>query len=115
MNFVRGLLLALLVAALTLFAVANSQMVPLNFGFIQIEIWLPLVVIIAFLVGFLPLWLRLVTDRMTARRKIRKLEEALAQSESALSQAKIELLRPAGAATVAPDVYASPRAPGSEI
>lgn len=103
MNFIRGVLIALLVAGLTLFAVANSQMVPINLGFRQLEVWLPLVILIAFLLGLLPVWLRLSADRMVLRRKVRKLEEQLAESESALSQAKIELLRPA-VDTTAPQV-----------
>lgn len=102
MNFVRGLLLVLLVAGLTLFAVANNQMLPLDFGFIRLEVWLPLVVLLSFLIGFVPVWLRLAADRMTLRRKVRKLEEALAESESALSQARIELLRPAPPADPTP-------------
>lgn len=102
MNFVRGLLIALLVAGLTLFAVANNQMLPLDFGFIQLEVWLPLLLLVAFLIGCLPVWITLAADRMALRRKVRKLEAALAESEAALSQAKVELLRPSVAESAPP-------------
>jgi uncharacterized integral membrane protein len=97
MNFVRALLLAILVAAITLFAVANSQMLPIDFGFVQLEVWLPLIVLVAFLLGFVPVWARLSADRIVLRRRIRRLEEALATAESALAQARVELLRPPSA------------------
>ena len=94
MSFVRGLLLAFIVAALTLFAVANSQMLLLNFGFVQLEVWLPLVVLAAFLLGFVPVWARLSADRVGLRRKLRRLEATLSDTEAALAQARVELLRP---------------------
>jgi uncharacterized integral membrane protein len=100
MNFVRALLLAILVAAITLFAVANSQMLPLDFGFVQLEVWLPLIVLVAFLLGFVPVWARLSADRIVLRRRVRRLEEALATAESALAQARVELLRPPSAPPV---------------
>lgn len=93
MNFIRGLLIALLVAGLTLFAVANSQTLTLNFGFVQLDVWLPLVVLTAFLIGFLPPWLRLSADRIMLKRRLKRTEMALEDAEAGLSQARIELLR----------------------
>ncbi|MFA7439683.1 MAG: LapA family protein [Sphingomonadaceae bacterium] len=96
MNFIRGLLIALLVAGLTLFAVANSQTLTLNFGFVQLDVWLPLVVLVSFLIGFLPPWLRLSADRMVLKRRLKRTEAALEDAEAGLSQARIELLRSPG-------------------
>jgi len=94
MNYVRGILIALLVAGLTLFSVANSIFVPVDLGFQQFSVWLPLLVLSAFTLGFLPVWLRLSADRLLLKRKVTKLEAALAKTETELSQAKVELLRP---------------------
>ncbi len=94
MNYIRGVLIALLVAGLTLFSVANSIFVPVDLGFQQFSIWLPLLVLFSFALGFLPVWLRLSADRMLLKRKVTKLEAALGKSETELSQAKVELLRP---------------------
>jgi len=94
MNYIRGILIALLVAGLTLFSVANSIFVPVDLGFQQFSVWLPLLVLFAFALGFLPVWLRLSADRLLLKRKVTKLEAALGKSETELSQAKVELLRP---------------------
>ena len=97
MNAIRTFLIVVVAAALALFAVGNSFFVRVNLGFQQLEIWLPLLVIGAFLVGFLPVWAWLATDRMLLRRKVAKLEEALARTETDLAQARVELLRPPAA------------------
>jgi uncharacterized integral membrane protein len=94
MNIVRGVLIALLVAGLTLFSAANSIFVPVDLGFLQLTVWLPLLVLAAFALGFLPVWLWLTTDRMLLRRKLAKLEAALGRAETDLAQARVELLRP---------------------
>lgn len=104
MNTIRAILIALLVAGLTLFSVANSFFVPVNLGFQQFNIWLPLLVLMAFALGFIPVWARLSADRMLLRRKVARLESSLGQTETELAQAKVELLRPpaCGAVTPAP-------------
>ena len=94
MNIIRGILLALLLIGLTLFCVANSQFVPIDLGFQQFDIWLPLLVLVAFVLGFVPVYLWLGTDRMLLKRKIAKLEQGAARLEGELSQARVELLRP---------------------
>ena len=94
MNTIRAILIALLVAGLTLFSVANSIFVPVDLGFQQFNVWLPLLVLLAFALGFIPVWARLSTDRMLLRRKVTKLESNLGQTETELAQAKVELLRP---------------------
>ena len=100
MNTIRAILVALLVAGLTLFSVANSIFVPVNLGFQQFNVWLPLLVQLAFALGFIPVWARLSADRMLLRRKLTKLEASLGQTETELAQAKVELLRPPAAGPV---------------
>ena len=109
MNGIRTFLIVVAVAALALFAVGNSFFVRVNLGFRQLDIWLPLLVFAAFLIGFLPVWAWLAADRMRLRRKVAKLEAGLARSEADLAQARVELLRPP-----APAAEIRPPAAGTE-
>lgn len=102
MNSIRTFLIVVLVAGLTLFSVANSFFVRVNFGFRQFDVWLPLLLLAAFVIGFLPVWAWLATDRMRLRRKVTKLEGSLARAEADLAQARVELLRPPVAGSVPP-------------
>lgn len=97
MNAIRATLIALLVIGLTLFSVANSQTTWVNFGFTELGMPLYLVVLAAFLLGLLPVWLWLSTDRMLLGRKLKKAEAGLAKAETDLAQARVELLRPPAA------------------
>lgn len=97
MSYVRGILIALLVAGLTLFSAANSIFVPVDLGFQQLTVWLPLLVLAAFALGFVPVWLRLSADRLLLKRKVAKLEASLGKAETDLAQARVELLRPPAA------------------
>ena len=100
MSHVRTALLVLLLVGLTLFSVANNSFVPVNMGFQQFDVWLPLLVLASFALGFIPVWARLATDKMLLKRRIAKLEASLGQTETELAQAKVELLRPPAAQTV---------------
>jgi uncharacterized membrane protein YciS (DUF1049 family) len=97
MTAIRMILVAALVAGITLFSVVNNQIVPVNFGFIAFNVWLPLLVIASFLLGFLPVWAWLSADKMLLKRKLSKAEATLGRVENELGQAKVELLRPPGA------------------
>ena len=97
MNSIRTALIVLLMVGLTLFSVANNSFVPVNLGFQQFDVWLPLLVLASFVLGFLPVWLRLSADRMLLKRKVTKLEASLGKTETELAQAKVELLRPPAA------------------
>ena len=102
MNTIRTVLIVLLVAGLTLFSVTNGIFVPVNLGFQQFNVWLPLLVVLSFAIGFIPVWLWLSADRMMLRRKVQKLEASLGRTETELAQAKVELLRPPAAAAAHP-------------
>ena len=94
MSHIRTALVVLLLVGLVLFSVANNNFVPVDLGFQQFDVWLPLLVMGSFALGFIPVWARLATDRMLLKRKVAKLEASLGQTESELAQAKVELLRP---------------------
>lgn len=100
MNHIRTALIVLLMVGLTLFSVANNSFVPVNLGFQQFDVWLPLLVLASFALGFLPVWLRLSADRLILKRKVAKLEASLGKTETELAQAKVELLRPPAAQAV---------------
>jgi lipopolysaccharide assembly protein A len=97
MNSIRTGLIVLLMVGLTLFSVANDSFVPVNLGFQQLKVWLPLLVLASFALGFLPVWLWLSADRLLLKRKVSKLEANLGKTETELAQAKVELLRPPAA------------------
>jgi uncharacterized integral membrane protein len=94
MNSIRTAMIVLLMVGLTLFSVANNRFVAVNLGFREFDVWVPLLVLASFALGFLPVWLRLSADRMLLRRKVAKLEASLGSTETELAQAKVELLRP---------------------
>lgn len=94
MNSVRMILIGLLLIGLTLFTAMNRHFVPIDLGFQQFDIWLPLVVLISFILGFVPVYLWMSAERMLLKRKIGKLEQGAAQLEGKLSQARVELLQP---------------------
>ena len=100
MSQIRTALVVLLLVGLALFSVVNNSFVAVNLGFQQFDVWLPLLVMGSFALGFIPVWARLATDRMLLKRKVAKLEASLGQTESELAQAMVELLRPPAAQAV---------------
>lgn len=102
MNFIRGVLVTLLFAGLAVFVLTNDSRVIVNlWGVRQVELALALVIAAAFLIGFLPMWLKGLTERTMLKRRIARLENQLGSSETALAQARTELLRPADADAMA--------------
>jgi uncharacterized integral membrane protein len=98
MNFVRGVLVTLLFAGFAVFVLTNDQRVTVNLWGIQREMALALPIIFAFLIGFLPMWAKALTERTLLKRKLTKLEATLGRTETDLAQARTELLRPPAAA-----------------
>lgn len=95
MNFVRGVLVTLLFAGLAVFVLTNDSRVIVNlWGIRQVEVALALVIAAAFLIGFVPIWLKAMAERTLLKRKLARLEGQLGVSETALAQARTELLRP---------------------
>ncbi|WP_199554458.1 LapA family protein [Sandaracinobacteroides hominis] len=110
MNMFKTVLLVVLATVLTLFCVSNNSFVPVNMGFQLFNVWLPLLVLVSFALGFIPVWAWLSTDRLMLRRKVAKLEATLGRTETDLEQAKVELLRPPAPQ---PQVVPQPAPPGA--
>lgn len=79
MKIVRTILWVLLLVALLLFSIANWAPV------VTVRIWeglvvdtkIPAIVVVSFLIGFVPMWLYHSAQRWQAGRKIQTLENAL--------------------------------------
>lgn len=75
MQFLKTLFWVLVAVLLALFASRNWAPVTLNlWGDIQADIKLPLLLLIAFLIGFVPMWLAMRARLWTADRRIEALE-----------------------------------------
>lgn len=75
MQFLRTLFWVLVAVVLALFASRNWTSVTLNlWGDIQASIKLPLALLIAFLIGLVPMWLRMRARLWSADRRIEALE-----------------------------------------
>jgi uncharacterized membrane protein len=78
MQIVRTIVLVLLLVALLIFSVANWNPV------VTVRIWenlvvdtkIPAIVVVSFLIGFVPMWLRYRASRWQAQRRISALESA---------------------------------------
>lgn len=81
MHFLKTLFWVLVAVVVVLFAVRNWTPVTLNlWGDIQADIKIPVLLLIFFLLGFLPIWLLMRTRVWTCRRRIDALERAAAAS-----------------------------------
>lgn len=109
MSILKLLLAIVVVVAVVLFAIANNHSVTVDLWRVHVDIWLPLLVAGAFLLGLVPTWLWMAASRMRVRRRLRRTEGLLDQRESELAEARVELLRPAaGSHDAAPDPVAAP-------
>lgn len=121
MNFIRGVLVTLLFAGLAVFVLTNDQRVTVNlWGFRQLDLALALVIAAAFLIGFVPIWLKAMAERGFLKRKLAKAEADVTQLQAQLGQARTELLRPPGATATpvpadAPLPQAIPQAPSPGV
>ena len=77
MRFLKTLFWVLVVVVVVLFATRNWTSVTLNlWGDIQADIKIPLLLLIFFLLGFLPTWLTLRARLWSQRRRVDALERA---------------------------------------
>jgi uncharacterized integral membrane protein len=75
MQFLKTLFWVLVAVVVALFASRNWSSVTLNlWGDILVSIKLPLALLIAFLIGLLPMWLRMRARLWSADRRIEALE-----------------------------------------
>jgi hypothetical protein len=90
MKLFRSILLLVFVAALAAFSAANWQPVELIvWQGLVLDTKLPAIIIAAFLLGFVPMWLIHRTTRWRLQRRITNLETTLAGSAS-LSSTQLE-------------------------
>jgi uncharacterized integral membrane protein len=84
MQFLKTLFWVLFAVVAVLFAVRNWAPVRLNlWGDIQADIKIPILLLIVFLLGFLPTWLLMRTRGWSHRRKIEALERSRSASVAA--------------------------------
>lgn len=88
MQFLRTLLVALTVGFAVAFAINNWTMVPLRiWGGMILEINLPLLLLVTFLAGLLPMWVAFTTLRWRMRQRVDVAERAIADIRAATGPA----------------------------
>lgn len=97
MAFLRIFLLVAVLAAFVAFALLNNRNILADLGFVKLDIWQPLLVLVPFLIGVIPTWMWLAASRLRVRRRLRRVESELAVREHELAEARVELLRPPAA------------------
>jgi lipopolysaccharide assembly protein A len=91
MQFLKTLFWVLIAVVVVLFASRNWGDVTLNlWGDIQADIKIPILLLIVFLVGWLPTWLIMRTKLWSARRRIESFERTRASSLSGEHQREEE-------------------------
>lgn len=84
MQFLKTLFWALLVGVVVAFSLNNMTMVPVRlWGSVVADVNLPLLLIVTFLLGFLPAYLALATTRWRMRQRLAATERALADLRAA--------------------------------
>lgn len=95
MNFLRTAFWVILAVALALFAKANWNVAPTYSGYVPVKLWgdliletrLPVLIVAAFLLGLVPMWLWGRAIKWQMRRKLTSAERALASSVSVATAA----------------------------
>ena len=89
MQILRTIAWALLLAGLVAFSVANWTDVTVRiWPGILVDTKVPAIVIISFLIGFVPMWLYLRASKWQARRRIQSLENAARVAQATPVQAE---------------------------
>lgn len=84
MHFLKTLFWVLVAVVVTFFAYRNWGPVTLNlWGDIQVDIKIPLLLLIVFLLGFLPTWLLMRTRLWSYRRRLDALDRTRASTVAA--------------------------------
>lgn len=106
MGIVRTIIWVLLTAALVIFAMANWDVVSVTIwpGW-EAETKLPVIIILSFLIGMLPMWIALRATRWTLNRRLDSSERQLADMR-ALANRPVE-----PTAVVSPVPAAGPTSP----
>ena len=88
MNFLKTAFWVIIAVALALFTKANWAIAPSYSGYVPVKLWddiiletrLPVLIVIAFLLGLLPTWLWGRACRWSLQRKLTSAERALAST-----------------------------------
>ncbi len=88
MNFLKTAFWVIIAVALALFAKANWAIAPSYSGYVPVKLWgdiiletrLPVLIVVAFLLGLLPTWLWGRACRWQLQRKLSSAERALAST-----------------------------------
>lgn len=91
MNFLRTAFWVIVAVVLALFTKANWAIAPSYSGYVPVKLWddiiletrLPVLIVVAFLLGLLPTWLWARACRWRLQRKLSSAERALATSTAA--------------------------------
>ena len=103
MQSVRTVIWVLLLVALGLFSYANWNPVSVRiWDNLLVDTMLPAIVVVSFLIGFLPMWLYHRGSRWQASRRIAALEHATRTAVNTPVQAKAETPAPAPSAVEEP-------------
>ena len=112
MQILRTFGWALLLVALVAFSVANWTDVTVRiWPGILVDTKMPAIVVISFLIGFVPMWLYLRASKWQARRRIQSLENAARVVQVTPMQAEPGTASAVDATPIAPDETMTPAAP----
>lgn len=90
MQFIKTAFWVIVAVAIALFSKANWVLAPTWSGYVPVKLWgdivletrLPLLIIVAFLTGLLPMWLFALATRWRLRRRLESAERALSSVAS---------------------------------
>ncbi|MEN7536041.1 lipopolysaccharide assembly protein LapA domain-containing protein [Aurantiacibacter flavus] len=112
MQILRTIAWALLLAGLVAFSVANWTDVTVRiWPGILVDTKVPAIVIISFLIGFVPMWLYLRASKWQARRRIQSLENAARVAQTTPVQAEPAAASAVDATPVSPEEADIPATP----
>jgi len=95
MQFLKTVFWVLVAVVVALFAKANWSDATLNlWGDIQADIKIPVLLLIAFLIGWLPTWLIMRARQWTFRRRVEALERQVAPPIATAPAAETEVEAP---------------------
>lgn len=100
MQFLKSLFWASLIIVMAIFSIANWSRVTINlWDGLQLDTWLPLPLVAAFLLGLLPYFVLHRATRWSMQRKLASAERALADQTATPSLAVSQSTPPPPAAT----------------
>jgi hypothetical protein len=111
MNFIRTGFWVIIAVALALFTKANWVVAPTYSGYVPVKLWgdliletrLPVLIVLAFLLGLVPMWIWSRAVKWQLKRRLSNTERALASTVVA-HQSTAEAAMPASTTAITPPV-----------